>query len=359
MAQKHILSLCFAIIPFNDYPFLLLLAFSITSLSFLWYRLGSRSDHSTLHPNKGPMQDMFSVLKKPTTSTIVMPSAVTRAVTTPTSPRNEEQQQSSMKEECQTASGWTCQPYDVFLVLDVEATCLQGTGFHWPNEIIEWPVCLLKWADRGPNGTVGSLQKVAEFRSFVKPTWRPELSSFCVSLTGITQEQVDGAPLFPEVASQFSAFLVHHGLIHPVTDEHLVRFCWCTDGPFDIRDFVVKQCFISNIPMPSWIRGDVLDVRKVVSALSRFSKAYSSKPALPRRLSPNIESQLRFLGLGPFEGRKHSGIDDSRNIARIVIELARRGIRLVPNTPIQPGRRWPWMGTSGQVLEQYCLTPQR
>lgn len=28
------------------------------------------------------------------------------------------------------------QPHDAFLVLDVEATCLQGTGFHWPSEII-------------------------------------------------------------------------------------------------------------------------------------------------------------------------------------------------------------------------------
>lgn len=28
------------------------------------------------------------------------------------------------------------QPYDAFLVLDVEATCFRGTGFDWPNEII-------------------------------------------------------------------------------------------------------------------------------------------------------------------------------------------------------------------------------
>ena len=102
------------------------------------------------------------------------------------------------------------------------------------------------------------------------------------------------------------------------------------------------------------------------------------QPALPRRMSPNIESQLRFLGLAPFEGRQHCGLDvsstprqppiwlrfvflfqDSRNIARIVVELARRGVRLVPNTPIQPGRRWPWMGKSGEVLEEYCLTPRR
>lgn len=27
-------------------------------------------------------------------------------------------------------------PYDAFLVLDVEATCEEGTGFEWPNEII-------------------------------------------------------------------------------------------------------------------------------------------------------------------------------------------------------------------------------
>lgn len=28
------------------------------------------------------------------------------------------------------------QPYDAFLVLDVEATCFRGTGFDWSNEII-------------------------------------------------------------------------------------------------------------------------------------------------------------------------------------------------------------------------------
>ncbi|KAH9998967.1 ribonuclease H-like domain-containing protein [Russula vinacea] len=299
---------------------------------------------------------MYSVLKNPIASTsttvattYITPSGIPHPDAAPIPPRNEELSQA-----------WLCQPYDAFLVLDVEATCLQGTGFHWPNEIIEWPVCLLRWSDRWDNGMVGPLHKVAEFRSFVKPTWRPELSSFCTSLTGITQEQVDDAPHFPQVMTRFSAFLEHHGLIHPVTGERLLRFCWCTDGPFDVRDFVVKQCFISNIPMPSWIRGDVMDVRKVVSTLSEYNKAYSSKVSrLPRRMSPNIESQLRFLGLAPFEGRQHCGLDDSRNIARIVVELARRGVRLVPNTPIQPGRRWPWMGKSGEVLEEYCLTPRR
>ena len=45
---------------------------------------------------------------------------------------------------------------------------------------------------------------------------------------------------------------------------------------------------------------------------------------------------------------------DARNIARILAELARQGVRLVPNTRIIPGRRWPWMGENGEVIEGRC-----
>lgn len=58
------------------------------------------------------------------------------------------------------------------------------------NRLQEWPVCLLKWVDKGSDGMASTLQKVAEFRSFVRPTWRPKLSPFCTSLTGITQVSV-------------------------------------------------------------------------------------------------------------------------------------------------------------------------
>lgn len=49
----------------------------------------------------------------------------------------------------------------------------------------EWPVCLMRWKDRSTSGS--QLEVVDEFRSFVKPTWAPKLSSFCTNLTGITQ----------------------------------------------------------------------------------------------------------------------------------------------------------------------------
>jgi len=69
----------------------------------------------------------------------------------------------------------------------------------------------------------------------------------------------------------------------------------------------------------------------------------------PKRVSLNIPLQLRALSLAPFAGRQHSGIDDARNISRILAELGRRNIRLEPNLCIRPNRRWYWMGKSGEI----------
>lgn len=92
-----------------------------------------------------------------------------------------------------------------------------------------------------------------------------------------------------------------------------------------------------------------------------------------------IPLQLQALGLPSFQGRQHSGIDvrnttfnvlkyalifilflfpqDARNIARIVAELARRGVRLQPNCIIDPRRRWHWMGKQGEILEYTLAYP--
>ena len=51
---------------------------------------------------------------------------------------------------------------------------------------------LLKWQETTSDTLDGPLTKQAlvaidEFRSFVRPTWRPQLHPFCTQLTGITQ----------------------------------------------------------------------------------------------------------------------------------------------------------------------------
>lgn len=51
-------------------------------------------------------------------------------------------------------------------------------------------MCLLRWKDKSLKGKASRLEIVDEFRSHVKPTWRPQLSQFCTDLTGITQVRV-------------------------------------------------------------------------------------------------------------------------------------------------------------------------
>ncbi|KAJ3773856.1 ribonuclease H-like domain-containing protein [Lentinula raphanica] len=247
------------------------------------------------------------------------------------------------------------QLYDAFLVLDVEGTCEHGSSFDYPNEIIEFPVCLMRWKDDKDRR---ELEVVDEFRSFVKPSWRPTLTKFCTELTGINQAQVDNAPSFTQVLESVFHFLVKHGLLDEKSRNPLSRFSWCSDGPYDVRDFVVKQCFISKIEIPTWLKGDVLDVNKMVTDwyISQNYRGKKMRAMLkgrhPHRPSLNINNQLRVLGLPGFQGRNHSGIDDARNIARIVSECARRRMHLQPNTHIDPNRRWSWMGSYGQILLQ-------
>lgn len=243
-----------------------------------------------------------------------------------------------------------------FLVLDVEATCVPSTGFDWPNEIIEWPVVLLRWDKTDTNDTK-RLVVVDEFQSFVRPTFRPKLHPFCTELTGITQAQVDSAPTFPEVLSLCQQFLQRNGILNS-EGRPLERFVWCTDGPWDLRDFFTKQVFISKVNRPSWIPLNILDVRQAFGSwykgvyLRKHNKYPHRNGAFSMNPSYKLKKQLELLGL-EFVGREHSGIDDSRNIARILIALAARGAILRPNLDISTNRRFSWMGANGKIVGDY------
>ncbi|KAH6918926.1 double-strand siRNA ribonuclease [Coprinopsis sp. MPI-PUGE-AT-0042] len=239
------------------------------------------------------------------------------------------------------------QLFDMYLVLDIEGTC-------------EFPVRLLGWKDKGEDMSASELVVIDEFRTFVRPTWRPVLSDFCKELTGITQGQVDSAPTFSEILPDFETFMIKNGLIDE-TGATLARFCFCTDGPFDIPSFIVKQCFISKLPLPWWFKANFIDVRLLLLQCIKKKKHglgndLSNINEMSTKRTLNISAQLKVLGLPEFEGRQHSGIDDARNIARILTELGRRGVHLLPNSAVQPNRRWPWMGKKGQVMEEHLVT---
>jgi inhibitor of KinA sporulation pathway (predicted exonuclease) len=124
-----------------------------------------------------------------------------------------------------------------FLVLDFEATCERNdpTQRQW-SEIIEWPCVLLD---------ATTLQPLAEFQRYVRPTGRPALSTFCTELTGITQEQVDAAEPIEVVRRQFCAWLP--GVLG--TDD-LSRVLPVTCGEPDLSVMLPGECRRKRLQVP-------------------------------------------------------------------------------------------------------------
>ncbi|KAG5498929.1 hypothetical protein GH5_03620 [Leishmania sp. Ghana 2012 LV757] len=229
------------------------------------------------------------------------------------------------------------QPFSHVLVCDFEATCASGS-VHYPHEIIEFPVVVLDTA---------TLRIVAEFHRYVRPLRNPKLTAFCTELTGITQEMVDVADPLPTVVAQFQEWLKtevyplcrtwakHYGPNHlsdnlksekrrfvyddrtdaakaDVPAEAMV--CMATDGPWDMRRFM-HECSVLR---------DGVDFPPVCYRYINVRHSYSD---YFKCRQAKLTHMLKKLCMS-FEGRRHSGIDDTRNIARVLAELFARGHRV-------------------------------
>jgi len=86
--------------------------------------------------------------------------------------------------------------------------------------------------------------------------------------------------------------------------------------------FLYMQCNSSNVVYPRWAKRWV-NIRKV------FCNAYRVQRA-------GISTMLEVLGLA-FEGHPHSGIDDARNIARILAQLISDGCNIYENEKLVLG----------------------
>lgn len=190
--------------------------------------------------------------------------------------------------------------YDYYVVIDYEATCQENNN-NFIQEIIEFPAVLV---DAEQKKIVGM------FREFCKPTLNPVLSDFCKQLTGVNQSEVDNASEFAVVLDHFEEWMEAWSLGSTHT------FAVLTDGPWDIFRFLSKQCELSSVPFPRW-------ARKWVNMRKAYCNFYDCKRC-------NLEQMLQNLGL-QFEGRPHCGLDDSKNIARIVCHLLEDGCCIKPN----------------------------
>jgi inhibitor of KinA sporulation pathway (predicted exonuclease) len=121
-------------------------------------------------------------------------------------------------------------------VLDFEATCDNQSSFR-PNEVIEFPVVVLQLSTSAPL----QLQKIAEFRHYVKPTINPILTPFCTNLTGISQHQVENAELFPTVLCRFEDFLCKSVDLSLSSTTQNLSFIFLTCGDWDLKTMLPAQ----------------------------------------------------------------------------------------------------------------------
>lgn len=107
----------------------------------------------------------------------------------------------------QTAAegGFTDTYYDYICVVDFEATCEVDNPSDFHHEIIEFPIvlinthtleivsqvfticCLPPMCTAVSKCSSSFIRQVDSFQEYVKPELNPQLSEFCVKLTGITQ----------------------------------------------------------------------------------------------------------------------------------------------------------------------------
>ena len=156
------------------------------------------------------------------------------------------------------------------------------------------------------------------------------LSEFCTDLTGITQDVVDKAPLFIDALASFEEWLSQKQLGTKYS------FAIVTDGPWDMGKFLQDQCKVnrmvefliitnfnqietiqlSQVEFPAYSRYWV-NIRKI------FANFYNTS-RLP------LSAMIQLIGQ-EFQGRAHSGLDDSRNIAAILQRVLKDGAKVIFN----------------------------
>ncbi|MBX3275784.1 MAG: exonuclease domain-containing protein [Sandaracinaceae bacterium] len=207
-------------------------------------------------------------------------------------------------------------PLTHLVVLDFEATC-DDRSPPSPQEIIELPSVLLD---------ARTLALVDEHVSFVRPVHHPTLTPFCTALTSITQADVDDAPPFPDALAAYLAWLTAHGLpLVPAAPPGTLPYLIVTCGDWDLQTMLPAQLAASEIdfvPHP---------FRRWTNVKTIFAEWRGA------RTSGGMQRMLSLLDL-ELEGRHHRGIDDCRNIAKIVRALSARGHPMRATSALAPSR---------------------
>lgn len=184
-----------------------------------------------------------------------------------------------------TASGLNAlrYQYQYMLVIDVEHTCDANNEIPVDErELIELGAVIL---------CCKTLKVEAAFSSLIKPVKHPILTDFCVSLTGIKQESVQQADVFPVVFNRFLVWL-----------QDYPGYLYCSWGAYDRVQLELdcKQHCIAELHCEQ-----ELNIKKA------FAKIMKIKPRI------GLKRAMEWLKLAN-DGEHHRAISDAKNAAKIL-----------------------------------------
>lgn len=171
---------------------------------------------------------------------------------------------------------------DKIVVVDIEATCWQGKAPDGQeSDIIEVGICLLD-VNTG---------EISDNRGIIVTPERSEVSEFCTELTTITPELVkkEGIP-FKEA-------------LRIIKKEYEAPSrVWASFGAYDLKMFQ-RQCSALGRGYP--FGPSHINVKSVFALKKKLNR------------EQGMAGALQLLDI-PLEGTHHRGVDDAKNIAKIL-----------------------------------------
>ncbi|MBJ7427386.1 MAG: exonuclease domain-containing protein [Bacteroidia bacterium] len=171
---------------------------------------------------------------------------------------------------------------DKILIVDIEATCWEGAlPEGMANDIIEIGICLLD-VNTG---------EITDNRGILVKPERSVVSTFCTQLTTITQEMLNNEGISFKDACKILK-----------TEYDSPSRAWASFGAYDLNQFK-RQCTDQGIGYP--FGPSHINVKTLF--------------ALKKKLGheQGMDGALKLLNLD-LEGTHHRGVDDAKNIAKIM-----------------------------------------
>lgn len=191
------------------------------------------------------------------------------------------------------------QKLDYFLVLDLEGKV----------EILEFPVLVID---------AKTMAVVDIFHRFVRPSVMSEqrINEYIegkYGKLGVDRVWHDTAIPFDEVINQFEAWMSEHCLWAKGSSGYLTNAAFVTCGNWDLKTKVPQQCKVSKMNIPPYFM-EWINLKDV------YLNFY-------KRRATGMVTMMRELEI-PLIGSHHLGIDDTKNITRVVQRMLTDGALL-------------------------------